>query len=356
MQLIPPPLEIHVVWHPEDSKEDTHPTARSIFEHFRRPVFGSLNKGLGIDTYFRSVPINELSNKPRSISISDDPDCSSLIVLLVGHNLIDAAETDQNGWSVFIDEIHDLKMKNDRQVTIAPVHTLEGLHGLGDHKIDRYFGKIGSINLAKWEQEKELTNISASLKLHQNLTHMAGRLLRKQLKQISGEHETIPVFVSHTKSDGYALAILDAFQEYFNYTTYDHFLDIQNLQSGEEFRSEILRKAGNCMMLMLRTNNFGSRRWCLIEILTAKMAQCPIVWLDAVTEGEENAPSELGNMPRLLLSCTDGEWSQVDIRIAIARLFDEALSYSYWKIQEILFKKYYKNFKALSLLVRWYNM
>lgn len=108
----------------------------------------------------------------------------------------------------------------------------------------------------------------------------------------------ICVFLSHAKADGAAIA--SEFKEHLHTRTrLESFFDVRDIAPGFRFEREIELRIEKSILLVIRTDVYGTREWCQREVLAAKRAGVPILVVDALETAERRTFPYLGNVPTI---------------------------------------------------------
>lgn len=110
--------------------------------------------------------------------------------------------------------------------------------------------------------------------------------------------EPITVFLSHAKADGTTIAaeFIDHLQQH---TRLGSFFDAHDIAPAFRFADEIEQRAAQSILLVIRTDAYGTREWCQREVLAAKRAGVPVVVADALEDTERRVFPYLGNVPTI---------------------------------------------------------
>ena len=142
-------------------------------------------------------------------------------------------------------------------------------------------------------QAIELNDVAGRLQLVTLLNRVTHRLW-ELLEPASATR--VPAFISYAQSDGLHLAKrVTAFLAAGGST--EAFFAPRDVPAGDDWRAELRRHAGRGVLLAIRTDAYGGREWCQIEVLEAKRAGMPVVVLDALARRESRGFPYLGNGP-----------------------------------------------------------
>ena len=199
-----------------------------------------------------------------------------------------------------------------------------------------YIGKFHSINLFY---------IKEYILQLDELFFCLNEELIKYMKRELNQKEQTKIFISHAKKDGNIIGkkIRDYIASHSHSQT---FYDENNIMYGENFETTIFNNIDDCMFLVIQTDLYSEREWCIKEILDAKKKKVPIVVVNALTSGEYRSFPYLGNVPTI-------KWRDDDftIRKIITLLMYETLKNIYFNTflyNLSMLYKYTKNIKYIS--------
>lgn len=322
--MIPPVLDVFVLWHPDD--EDGAKVLGWLSEHFHSAAFSGLAGG-AVEVYGRSEAWDRQFGAPRPLGIDVSvagvlPRAQfNAIVPVMGINLIRAVRNDPS-WAAYLED----------------VARLDGVKGVGIYPL-----RVAGTNVTGTALAVLLGSIQAlpdeSMSSKQTFARELGQAITQDLDAGRGlEEHRIRVFVSHTKhdsleeSDQDGPALFEAVRQVIARTRLASFFDAQDLQSGAQWKRELDAHAADCALLMVRTDKYAGREWTQREVLTAKRHDVPIVGMYALTEGEERGSFLMDHVPSVPCNVAD---PHSDIESALNRLVDEALKRALWKAQAV---------------------
>ncbi|MCR6628895.1 MAG: toll/interleukin-1 receptor domain-containing protein [Magnetospirillum sp.] len=329
--MLPPVLEIHVVWHPDD-EEKARPIAEAIIDHYHGDQFSGLIGG-AVEVFVRSAGWAGAGSPPRLIQLPDDagpprPAAYVAVVALLDLGLADATK-DGGEWFDWL-----LRLKTEADAKPAKVR----LWGMSLHKDAPNSAGLKQL-FANWQL------LASPDSLYEAEDTMRFRDLSQSLAQfLKGDKTPIQVFISHTKhmdklTEQATKAFIEAVRHEVQKTKLKEFFDSSSIQVGDDWSEELKANAGTGAMLCLRTDSYAGREWCHREVATAKTKGVPVVAIDALMHGDGRGSFLLDHIPRVPAK-RDGEgWDRATIRNALLRLVDECLKRELWKRQEDLAPK-----------------
>ncbi|MBF0325547.1 MAG: toll/interleukin-1 receptor domain-containing protein [Alphaproteobacteria bacterium] len=332
--MLPPVLEVHVVWHPEDEAE-ARPIAEAFIDHYHGDQFSGLIGG-AVEVFVRSAGWAGKNSAPRPIQLPGDagpprPAAHVAVVVLLGLGLARAG-------SDWLDWLGRLKAEADARPDKVR------LWGMSLH--DQAPTSPGLMPLFAARQ------LLASA---DNLNSPDDTLRRRDLSQslaqfVRGDQTPIQVFVSHTKhmdkaTEDSTKALIAEVRQIVRQTKLREFFDSSSIQTGDDWSKELEANAATGAMLCVRTDNYAGREWCHREVTTAKTHGVPLVSIDALMHGDGRGSFLLDHIPRVPAKRDDTGWDAAIIRRALLWLVDECLKRELWRRQHAL---------AAGLAVDWW--
>jgi hypothetical protein len=321
--MLPPVLEVFVVWHPYDDVGEL--VARDLVEHFHGTVFTGLIGG-AVDVYVRSEGIGGSGSVPLAIPMPGDPPlrCVSpaayvAIVPVLGPEL--AREVEQPG-SLWLPYLRSFAGHPDAKV--FPLLAI-GRRGLG---------QLGEV----FDGPQDLGDVSGWGETW--ATHWRRDLVQALTQFVSGTDAQLEIFISHTRQTVRETSpseeLTRLVRTVISDTRLGQFFDANSLQSGQDWRQGLRENAARKPMLALRTDRYASRAWCQEEVALAKTHGAPLVVLDALHTGEDRGSFLMDHVPRALVRHEGGDWSRQDVENGLAVLVDESLKRALWRAQQVL--------------------
>ena len=314
--MLPPLLEIYVVWHPAD--HDGQAVADELIDHFHGTAFSGLIGG-AIEVFVRSEGWSGDDDAPRALPyVSPLPSGIleaelTVVVPVIGRRLARAVER-PGPWQDYAGRMRAQADARPSNVRLLPIRLPSGPAEGVLHSI---LGDLQSI----------ASGPAAPRDLAQAIAQFAGR-----------DTERLTVFLSHTKRAGEQggdapLKLVERVRHAILETRLADFFDAQDLQPGCDWASHLEAEAATSALLAIRTDLYATRRWCQTEVLTAKRAGMPVVMLDALAYGEDRGSFLMDHVPRIPLRGIDDDAA---IMRALEQLVDECLKRALWRRQEDL--------------------
>jgi len=332
--MLPPTLEIFVVWHPQDTTGES--LAKTIFSHFMHgPTFSGVIGG-GIQVSLRSVGWEDEGSAPRPIYTDSTPAPNGIgpanfvaIVPLLGTELAANVEESDSSWNRFATAIRDAQAGKPDQIGVFPYLLSNG--ATDNTKLGQILGGYQFIAAGKPDEDGE----DVSSMLCRDLTQGIAQLISPD------EMDRLTAFISHTKRNSYTEgedvdALVAMVREVIGSTRLNDFFDANDLQPGTDWDTELREKSGTSAMLAVRTDLYSSREWCQREVVIAKTHGMPVIMMDAIGYGEERGSFLLDHVPRIAVRKSEGRWRKKDVYRALNLLVDECLKRALWMRQKEL--------------------
>lgn len=358
--MLPPILEIYVVWHPAD-RGGLH-VSEVMVSHFQGSTFSGLIGG-AIEVYIRSAGWRSATDAPRPIpfptdSAGDETESPqqqlfTAVVPVVGTELADAVEGGSGPWYEYLTEIVRAHEKYPDRVAVFPVATeSSAAHGTVLGELLEPFHGIGRGRMTTGEERSRTwcRDLAQGVTQHFGAPHGPPRTdgRRRRGPRGGGRHRPIgpfggdesgrlTVFISHTNEVGRStpadVGIAERVRAIVARTRLDDFFSASDLQPGRNWSRELSEKAATSALLAVRTSTYASRPWCQREMLLAKTAGMPIVVLDALEHPEERGSFLMDHVPRVRVRREADGWRDDDILAGLNLLVDECLKHALWHRQ-----------------------
>ncbi|MFO1152777.1 MAG: hypothetical protein U1E42_03785 [Rhodospirillales bacterium] len=328
--MLPPVLEIYVVWHPADAEGCI--IAKRIVDHFHGTAFSGLIGG-AIEVYARSEGWSRSDDAPRPLPWWDNNPISGVeqpsfvaVVPILGVGMAKAVQKD-GPWKAYVSAFAQARAAGPDRVGIFP-YRLDARATDGT-TLSEILGNFQCIATSLNSPTEE-----AIPDICRDLSQGVAQLLRRNSSRLK-------VFISHTKrssagSEGYIQALIAAVREVIGNTRLQEFFDARDLQPGCDWDTELRFEASTSALLSLRTDLYPSRAWCQREVLIAKCSGMPVITMDAIETGEERGSFLMDHVPRVPVRRDDGNWRKADIHKGLNVLVDECLKRALWQRQEEL--------------------
>jgi TIR domain len=326
-QMLPPVMDVIVIWHPSDPLGSL--VGDALVDHFHGTIFSGLIGG-AVEVYVRSAGWSSRDSAPRPISfpagasaVGGDEPRFIAVVPVMSRPMVDAV-SDRGPWYDYVRQIPAAQAAHPDRVAFFPLTTSARL---GGSVLDSILG--GRQRIGQVRGGKDVAGGPWRRDLVQGLTQF-----------VHGPGSRIQVFISHTRQSAGSAAAVTALTELvataISGSRLGEFFDARDLQPGEDWAARLREAAGSSAVLALRSDLYASRAWCQEEVRTAKLAGAPVVILDALMEGEERGSFLMDHVPRVPVHRDEGDWSRHDVDRALSLLVDEALKRALWRRQREL--------------------
>ncbi len=321
--MLPPILEVFVVWHPDDAVGEE--AADALSRHFHGAPFAGLAGG-AVEVYIRSEPWSSPGGPPRPMPFQEALPYGlrqaqfTAVVPVLGTHLARAVDQD-DGWRRYVETIASA----DRRDGV-------GVYCLRDPESSLDTTALAEILSVPQALPKECVGDAAAL------CRELSQAVAQRLDTDGGGPRRITVFISHTKHHSLAEddedgpRLFERVRSLIAGTRLGEFFDAPELQPGEDWRAALDDAASTSALLVVRTDKYAGREWTQREVLDAKLHDMPAVTLHALREGEDRGSFLMDHLPTVPCHPDDPEAA---IRKALNRLVDEALKRALWRAQTI---------------------
>lgn len=325
--MLPPILEIYVVWHPGDA--DGAQVADKLLDHFRGTAFSGLIGG-AIEVYVRSESQSgRMEDSPALIPTLEAPPYDlavpayTAVVVVAGTELADAVQS-PGAWRDYIEQVAGARAANPDTIGLFPVQVAP--LALDKTHLGAVLGGHQQAAADAWGKPKFEETLCRDIA--QGIAQM-----------VDPDHQRLRVFISHTKrfdttEKGAVVRLVDLVREVIAGTRLGEFLDARDLQPGEDWAPRLIEEAAHSALLAVRTDLYSSRPWCQREVLTAKRHGMPVVVLDGLRRGEERGSFLMDHVPRIAGHRKPEGWGKEAISAALNQLVDECLKRALWQAQQ----------------------
>ena len=289
--VLPPILEVHVVWHPND-KEGLE-VFESLIDHFHGTTYSGLVGG-AVEVYQRSAPWHD--GAPRAIPVGLDPADGVLaprfvaIVPVLGPRLARAVAQEGSAWGKYLSGI--AAVWKTPGVGVFPVR----VDGQVSGAISDIIGQVQAMAPAAISDSRVLCR------------ELAQQIAQRVDDPLGGR---LTVFISHTKRHSVheehdaVDAVVDRVRHVIADTHLAAYFDASEIEPGSGWDEELRKNAAASALLVVRTDLYAGREWCRREFLLAKQAGMPIVTLNAVRKAEERGSFLMDHVPAVGYRDTD---------------------------------------------------
>ncbi len=345
--MLPPVLEVYVVWHPGDRAGAS--AADDFVQHFHGTRFGGLMGG-AVEVYVRSVGWRGPHDAPRPIPFPGAPALNGImqaqlvaVVPVLGTELAAAVERGTGPWHDYDIDIVTTRDSHPRRVGVFRL--VVDPAAVAGTRLDRIFGRFQRIGKRPQGAPAEQSAGLRCRDLAQGIAQWAGG-------------PRLTVFISHTShtahgEESQVASLVELVRSIIRQTCLDEFFDASDLQPGVDWDKEIRSAASAGALLAIRPDLYASREWCQREVLCAKCAGIPVVVLDALQRGEERGSFLMDHVPRVPVRQHGPDERSTDILKGLNLLVDECLKGVLWRRQRELAQREIALGRA-DLAVAWW--
>ena len=325
--MLPPILEIYVVWHPGDAEGAR--VANHLLDHFRGTAFSGLIGG-AIEVYVRSESRSgRVEEPPALMPILEPPPYDLAVssytaaVVVAGTELAAAVEA-PGAWRDYIEQIAGGHATDPHTIGLFPVQVAP--LALDKTHLSAVVGGCQQVAAAAWGKPGFEDTLCRDVA--QGIAQM-----------VDPGHRRLQVFISHTKrldttETGEVIRLVDLVRNVIAGTRLAEFFDARDLQPGEDWAPRLIEEAAHSALLAVRTDLYSSRPWCQREVVTAKRRGMPVVVLDGLRRGEERGSFLMDHVPRVAGHRKPKGWGEDAIWAALNQLVDECLKRALWQAQQ----------------------
>lgn len=332
--MLPPILEIFVIWHPNDTEGEE--IAQEFIHHFHASAFTGLIGG-AIEVFVRSEPWNQDAGPPRPIPSPTSPlpheiahAKYNVVVPLLGTEMAAETERDDSSWHSYLRDVAALKKDYPDDYALFPYLMDRGADD--NTKLGSIFGEYQQIASSPCDDGDSPRSMRCR-ELSQGITQFL----------TSPDFPLLKVFISHTKRSSEVegnrntpKALIDLTRQVIRETRLQEFIDTNDLQPGQDWDHTLRENAASSALLAIRSDLYASREWCQREVRLAKQFGMPVVTLDALQEGEERGSFIMDHVPRITCHSQMGDWDRSVIYLVLNTLVDESLKRELWRCQRQL--------------------
>lgn len=323
--MLPPVLEVYVLWHPDDDAAGK-PLMDRLVAHFHGNAYSGLLGG-AIEVFARSQGWQNAASAPRPLPLAGP--CSGVdvpateltaVVVWMGMGLARAVEDEGSPWGAWLEALRKRQSTAPEQLRVFPMRSI----ARGSPPEARLQALVPT------QATFDTQPVATCRDLAQGIAQWAS--------ERDGGAPRLSVFISHTKHDDsdnqrVAALIAQVRARIDGASKLGSFFDSNALQPGADWAAQLHEGASRMALLALRTDLYASREWCQREMLLAKRHGVPVVMLDAPLRGEDRGSFLMDNVTRIPVRLAGEHWIDEDIDIGLARLVDACLQRELWRRQ-----------------------
>jgi hypothetical protein len=291
-----PFLNVFVVWHPKfgEKGQGGRVLAEMLYRDFCRDPERPMSPAVGVPIYFRTSAESGIAPPPIDLG-----DAFHNVVVILGNAPMVLDPEYQRYAQALVQRMsaggpNRMLLFNFPRAGRLPLGNIQGvLLPEGD---------------AELRSKLRLTFAAETCRLLQNRARGGDNQRKLSL-------EPPRLFISHAKRDAKEKA--EEIKALVEATPVDTFFDKVDIAAGYDFTDEIKESIKRSVVLAWQSDEYASRPWCNIELLTAKENLRPIVVVLGIKTGEERSFPYLGNV-RTIVATSD---NSSEIIIAAVREF-----------------------------------
>ena len=317
--MLPPVLEIYVVWHPGD--DEGRRLADALLEHYHGTPYAGLVGG-AVEVYARSARWDSDSDAPRplpfQVTLPSGPAARvTAVIPVVGVRLARAVEDEHSGWRGYLENLLVAARASPDRIGIFPIR----LAGTADGTLACLLRDLQQLDEASAGDPAVLCR-----EVSQAIAQLIG----------DGFGDRLTVFISHTvrhsaaEEPGYVDAGRGACPKDDRRHPPAVVFRRRRPATGGGLGSRIAIEAASSALLAVRTDLYAGRQWCQREFRIAKQAGMPVVTLNAVRHSEERGSFLMDHVPTVRYDDRDAESRRRSIEAALNLLVDGALRRAIW--------------------------
>lgn len=276
------PLSVHVLYHKE-YKEGAK-VYSNLYKMLCRDSRNPFASGLDIPVYFHTDEDGiSLQTVPTNLS------AKTFILVLVDQNMYLSKE-----WKEYVNNTL-LKLQKKDTVQICAVSIYKYAFEFSTELSACQFFSFGN----------------ESLLLH--WAEFQTRLYDNLIRFLNGDGlNQLRIFISHSKRDhiSHGERLAKDLRDYLlqRGTKLSSFFDVNSIMEGGNFESQILDSAEKAIMVVIFSETYSSREWCIKEILQAKKNNRPVIAVIDIDDDIDRVFPYIGNIPATIYK---DDWAPV---------------------------------------------
>ena len=277
------PLSLHILYH--SGNLEGQKLYSDLYKLLCRDYNIPFNSGIGMPVYF----YRDEENTIREVDTTQSD--KTFILLLVDQNMY-LSEV----WKKYIvEKLLPLLGDPNKNVNLASISLFKYAYELNP--------KLGKYQFLNFNNESVYRHWNEFImRLYDILIRFIDDKATKQ--------QTI--FISHSKQDDdkYGLRLATVLRDYLleQGTKLSSFFDVNSIMEGYNFENQIINSVDSSIMVVIFSNAYSSREWCVKEILRAKKNMIPLIVVFAVTGDIYRTFPYIGNVPATIYR---NDWNPV---------------------------------------------
>ena len=277
------PLSLHVLYH--SGNLEGQKLYSDLYKLLCRDYNIPFNSGIGMPVYF----YRDEENAIRDVDTTQSD--KTFVLLLVDQNMYLS-----DVWKKYIvEKLLPLLDDPNKDVSLASISLFKYAYELNS--------KLGKYQFLSFNNESVYRHWNEFImRLYDILIRFMDDKATKQ--------QTI--FISHSKQDGdkHGLRLATGLRDYLleQGTKLSSFFDVNSIMEGYNFENQIINSVDSSIMVVVFSNAYSSREWCVKEILRAKKNKIPLIVVFAVTGDIDRTFPYIGNVPATIYR---DDWNSV---------------------------------------------
>lgn len=276
------PLTIYILYH--KNNKDGRKLYSDLYKHLCRDYKKPFDSGIGVPVYFYTDDEDD-NICDIDVEISD----KVLGLLLIDQNMYLSPK-----WKEYIEK-KLLPILGNNNCSLVSISQYKYSYELS--------AKLGKYQFLSFNNES----------VYQHWDEFLMRLYDVMIRFIAdaGKQQQ-RIFISHSKQDfdKHGLRLATGLRDFLleNATKLSSFFDVNSIMEGYNFEEQILNSVDNSIMVVIFSDSYSSREWCVKEILQAKKNKIPMIVVFAVNGNIDRVFPYIGNVPATQYS---GDWKPV---------------------------------------------
>ncbi len=298
------PIAVYFVWHPFDSKV-VQPLVDYVFNRYQRDIDYPFSRSMNMPVFFRtsskgSVPEAIESNAEKNVIF-----CFSSVHV-----------TGDDRWRNY----YDTFCSDGNYVIPIALSSEFGFNLNANYKTTNF------IRLYDFDHDfiEQMFFICTSHEIFRFCFNQGGTAL--------GDETALKLFLSHAKSDSWAVNLAVKLKDFIDNSSLRRFFDAHDIHPAHYFDEEIEGNLNESTLISIHSDSYSSRYWCKKEVVIAKTKQRPMVIVNHVKDCEDRTFTHSVNAPSARVESSDNI-PQKDIYRILEMALLETLRHNYHKLK-----------------------
>lgn len=307
MKTIEYPLSIHILYHQKYKEGDR--LYKDLYKLLCRDSDAPFGTGLDIPIFFHTA-IEERT----PIFIENDKSDKKIILLLIDQYMYLSTE-----WKHYVDNLVSHieptgQYKENKNISIYPISLYKYAFDFSSSLAQKQFISFNNESLYDHWNEFQLRLYDIIIRFIQ----------RADLKQ-----KQTTIFISHSKQDAnkHGERLAKSLRDYLlqGGTKLSSFFDVNSIMEGANFQNQIFGSVDSSIMIVIFSEMYSSREWCIKEILEAKKKKIPIIIVFDIQNEIDRIFPYIGNIPGTIYK---DDWTPIInllLRTTLRQFYQEQL-------------------------------